>query len=269
VPFGPLTAGGLIHARILDDDALKADNDRYAYAPAESHAHVLVLSPDAAVRDDLARVLLAVNSNFIITTADPAQFKGAEAYELAVLHDSYVPGINAQSRMLVFPPLSSSGKIPGLQVAGTAAAALLTNESHGDSNAAPTALASTRTLVVPEWMSVRASGTAAGAHEIMPLVAAGALPSGQFGLVAFDVRQHLLLDPDRLDALVATVDLVRELTAPSDLRIVSTGTYVAVPAPAGAKVTAPDGTAVSPSRDQWSRLRIRPLQAGDYAIESV
>ena len=74
VPFGPLTAGGLLHARILDDDALEADNDRYAYAPVESHAHVLVLSPDAAVRDDIARVLLAVNSNFIIATADPAHF---------------------------------------------------------------------------------------------------------------------------------------------------------------------------------------------------
>ena len=76
VPFGPLTSGGLVHARIHGEDALEADNDRYAYAPVESHAHVLVLSPDAAVRDDLARVLLAVNSNFIITTADPAQFKG-------------------------------------------------------------------------------------------------------------------------------------------------------------------------------------------------
>ncbi len=269
VPFGPLTTGGLVHARIRDEDALKADNDRYAYAPVESHAHVLVLSPDAAVRDDLARVLLAVNSNFIIATADPAQFKGAEAYELAVMHDSYVPGINAQSIMLVFPPLSSSGKIPGLQVAGTAAAALMTNEGRSDSNAAPTALASTRVAAIPEWMSVRASGTAAGAHEVLPLVATGSLPSGQFGLVAFDVRQHLLLDPDRLDALVATGDLVRELTAPTDLRIVSTGTFVAVPAPAGAKVTAPDGTAISPSRDQWSRLRIRPLQPGDYTIEAA
>ncbi len=269
VLFGPLTSGGLVHARIRSEDALKADNDRYAYAPVESHAHVLVLSPDAAVRDDLARVLLAVNSNFIITTADPAQFKGTESYELAVLHDSYVSGINAQSIMLVFPPLGSSGKIPGLQVSGTAPAALMTNESRDDSNAAPTALAATRMVVLPEWMSVRASGTAAGAHEALPLVATGALPSGQFGLVAFDVRQHLLLDPDRLDALVATVDLVRELTAPADLRIVPTGTFVAVPAPAGAKVTAPDGGAIAPSRDQWGRLRIRPLQPGDYAIEAA
>lgn len=94
-------------------------------------------------------------------------------------------------------------------------------------------------------------------------------PSGQFGMVAFDVRQHLLLDPDRLDALVATVDLVRELTAPTKLRIVSTGTFLALPAPADAKVMAPDGSTVSPSRDRWGRLRIRPLQPGHYAVESA
>ena len=74
------------------------------------------------------------------------------------------------------------------------------------------ALGPTRMLVMPEWMAVKASGTAAGAHETLPLVASGALPAGRFGVVAFDVRGHLLLDPDRLDALVATVDLVRELT---------------------------------------------------------
>ena len=37
-------------------------------------AQVLVLSPDAAVRDDIARVLLAVNANFQIETADPAKY---------------------------------------------------------------------------------------------------------------------------------------------------------------------------------------------------
>jgi hypothetical protein len=117
-------------------------------------------------------------------------------------------------------------------------------------------------------MTVKASGTAAGAHEMLPLAATGSLPSGQFGLVAFDVRQHLLLDPDRLDALVATVDLVRELTAPSQLQIVSTGTFLAVPAPADAKVTTPDGSAVLASRDKWGRLRIRPLQPGLYSAGS-
>jgi len=269
VPFGPLTTGGLVHARILDHDALAADNDRYAYAPADSHAHVLVLSPDAAVRDDLARVLLAVNSNFIIATADPAHFNGTEQYALVVMHDCYVAGIKAQSVLMVFPPASASDKIAGLRIIGTSADALMTNQGHADSSAAPTALASTRTLVIPEWMTLRASGTAAGAREILPLAATGSLPSGEFGVVAFDVRQHLLLDPDRLDALVATVDLVRDLMAPRDLRIVSTGTFLAVPAPADAKVVAPDSSAISPSRDKWGRLRIRPLQSGDYSIESA
>src|SRR5208283_5435001 len=49
--FGPLTTGGVLHARILTPDAIDADNNRYAFAPSESAAHALVLSPDPAVRD--------------------------------------------------------------------------------------------------------------------------------------------------------------------------------------------------------------------------
>ena len=103
----------------------------------------------------------------------------------------------------------------------------------------------------------------------LPLVASGALPCGQFGIVAFDVRDHLLLDPDRLDALVAMVDLVRELVAPAELHIVSTGTFLALPAAADAKVVAPDGSIIAASRDKWGRLRIRPLLPGDYSVESA
>jgi len=273
VRFGPLTAGGLVHAQILSPDALDVDNDRYAYAAVDSPAQVLVLSPDAAVRDDIARVLLAVNSSFVIATADPANFKNDvkanQHYTLAVMHDYYAADIKAQSVLLVFPPASSSDKVPGLRIVGTSPAALMTNQGRVNANAAPTVLASTRTVVIPEWMTVKASGTAAGAHEMVPLAATGSLPSGEFGLLAFDVRNHLLLDPDRLDALIATVDLVRELTAPTQLQIVSTGTFLAVPAAADAKVIAPDGSAVTPSRDQWGRLRIRPLQPGHYSVESA
>ncbi len=269
VPFGPLTSGGLVHARILDEDALEADNHRYVYAPVETHAHVLVLSPDPAVRDDLARVLLAVNSNFIIATADPAQFKAAPAqqYDLAVMHDCYVAAVKAQAVLLVFPPAGSSNSIPGLTLIGDSPAALMTNQGQAVSNAAPAVLGPTRMLVIPEWMVVKASGTAGGAHETLPLVASGALPAGRFGVVAFDVRGHLLLDPDRLDALVATVDLVRDLTAPAGLRIVDTGTFLAMPAPADAKIIAPDGAEISASRDHWGRLRLHPLQPGHYSIE--
>lgn len=267
VPFGPLTAGGLVHARILSGDALEADNDRYAYASVDSAARVLVLSPDPTVRDDLARVLLAVNSNFIIATADPAKFKSNENFALAVMHDCYVAGINAQSTLLVFPPVTA--QVPGLRVISTAPAAMMTNQGRTDATATPTLLDSTRSLTAPEWMTVKALGNTAGAHEMLPLAASGALSSGQFGLIAFDVRDHLLLDPDRLDALVAIVDLVRELTGPTQLRIVSTGTYLTMPGAPDAKVTAPGGSVISGSRDKWGRLHIRPLQSGRYSIDSA
>jgi hypothetical protein len=269
VPFGPLTAGGLVHAQILSGDALDADNDRYAYAAVDSPARVLVLSPDASVRDDLARVLLAVNSNFIIATADPAKFKSDERYALVVMHDCYVAGVKAQSTLLVFPPAAMSDHLPGLRIISTSPAAMMTNQGRTDANATPTLLASTRALAVPDWMTVKAFGTGAGAHEMLPLAASGELSSGSVGVLAFDVRGHLLLDPDRLDALVATVDMIRELTAPSQLRIVSTGTYLAMPAAPDAKVIAPNGSVISTSRDEWGRLRIRPLQPGRYSIESA
>ena len=73
VPFGPLQSGGLVSARIENDDPLAADNQRWAYAQIDAPEKVLVVSPDAGVRDDLARVLLAVNQNFIVTAIEAAQ----------------------------------------------------------------------------------------------------------------------------------------------------------------------------------------------------
>ena len=268
IPFGPLTSGGLVHARLVSPDALAADNDRYAYAPMEVAAKVIVLSPDATARDDLARVLLAVNSNFIITAADPAKFTATDEYSLAVMHDCYVPSVKARAILLVFPPVSAS-TIPDLRIAGTIPAAQFTGQGRSDANTTPTFLGPTRRINVPGWMTVKASGTASGMHELLPIVAIGSLPSGNLGLLSFDIREHLILDPDRLDALVATVDLVRELTAPTQLQIVSTGTFLAIPAPPDARIATPDGSIVPVSRDQWGRLRIRPLQAGHYSVEST
>lgn len=270
VPFGPLASGGLVHAGILSRDALEADNNRYAFAPMEVASRVLVLSPDASARDDIARVLLAVKSNFIISTADPAKFSGANEYALAVMHDCYVPTVNAQSILLMFPPLSmgqSNNHFPGLRVVGTVPGAQLSRKERA--NSTPTQLASTRKVSIPEWMTLKASGSGVGVREIIPLAAIGSIPAGRFGVVAFDIRDHLLLDPDRLDALLTTVDLIRELTAPQQLQIVSSGAFLAIAAPSGAKVVAPDGTTLASSPDHWGRLRIRPTQAGHYAIESA
>jgi hypothetical protein len=87
-------------------------------------------------------------------------------------------------------------------------------------------------------------------------------------VLAFDVRDHLLLAPDHLDALVLTVDLVKQLTAPRDILIVSTGADVSVPATGTARVTQPDAIARTVNADKWGRVRIRPLQAGRYIVES-
>jgi hypothetical protein len=111
--------------------------------------------------------------------------------------------------------------------------------------------------------------TAAGAgHRSIPVAAIGRGSNGAIGLIAFDVTNHLLLAPDHLDALILTVDLLRQLTAPREMQIVSTGTYASAPATANAKVTEPDGSVRTVAPDRFGRVRIRPLQAGRYSIES-
>src|SRR5258708_24435435 len=141
--FGPLKTSGLLHARILTSDAIDADNSRYAYAPSDLAARVLVLSPDAAVRDDLARVLLAVNANFQIETADPARYvapsvPNAQPFEMGVMHDSYVPTVKADSTLLIFPPQVPKNGI-GISVDATIANADILGAAAAESTA-PTAI---------------------------------------------------------------------------------------------------------------------------------
>ena len=272
VSFGPLKTGGLLHARILNADAIDADNSRYAYAPSEVAASVLVLSPDAAVRDDLARVLLAVNANFQIETADPAKYVApsgpdAKPLELAVMHDCYVPAVKVASTLLIYPPDGTKNGI-GVSVDGTVARADIRGDATGESRALNSlALGDTRVVAIPEWMDLLATATGPG-HSSIPLAAIGRAAGGPVGVIAFDVRDHLLLAPDHLDALVLTVDLMKQLTAPRDIMIVPTGADVSVAAAGTARVTQPDGSVRTVSADKWGRVRIRPMQAGRYTVES-
>ena len=277
VPFGPLTAGGVVHARILTADAIEADNSRYAYVASDTPARVLVLSPDAAVRDDLARVLLALNSNFQIETVDPAQYHpdpnyaaGAKPFELVVMHDCYVHAIAAASTLLIYPPQDKSGAtLPeGISVSGALASVDLHAGSIGASGGGESVtLGATRVVAIPEWMDPIATAAGAG-HRSIPVAAFGRASAGPVGVIAFDVRNHLLLAPDHLDALILTVDLLKQLTAPSEIQIVSTGAYVSVPASADARVTEPDARVRVVAPDRFGRVRIRPMNAGRYSIES-
>lgn len=280
VPFGPLKTGGVLHARILTPDAIDADNNRYAYAPSDGAAQVLILSPDAAVRDDIARVLLAVNANFQIETADPVKYladknasgRSAKPLELAVMHDCYVPVAGAASTLLIYPPqlgknLPYAAAI-GISVNGTIASADIRSDAMGGAPGIESlTLGATRIVAIPEWMDLIATATGP-AHSSIPLAAIGRAAGGPVGVLAFDVRDHLLLAPDHLDALVLTVDLIKQLIARRDILIVPTGAEVSVPATGTARVTQPDASARTITADKWGRVRIRPLQAGRYTVES-
>ncbi len=278
VPYGPLRAGGLLHARILTDDAIAADNSRYAYAVSDRPARILVLSPVASVRDDIARILLAVDSNFQIETSDPAHYPeafpsadtGSKPLELVVMHDCYVPGIKAASTLFVYPPVGrANSATDGISVQGTVAAAELKADSVSSAGGGnPTMLGSTRIMTLPEWMDPTASAGNA-ANPSIPVAAIGGAAGGRVGAVAFDLRNHLLLDPDHLEALIVMVDLMKQLTAPSDIQIVATGSYLSIPATGSARVTNPDGTAQVIPADKSGRVRFRPLQAGRYEVESA
>jgi hypothetical protein len=268
VPFGPLRAGGVLHASIPTADAIAADDQRWAFASIAAAMPVLVLSPDAGVRDDLARVLLAVNQNFQVQTANPASFHapaGAAPYELVVMHDCYLRHVSARSALLVYPPANPPRleRVPGLSVDGSLPAATM-NGPRDDA----VKLGATRIIAVPEWMEVLATAAGHGSDTRVPVSAIGKIPDGRIGVLAFDLRGHFLMNPDNLDALVATIELIKQLTAPGDVQIVSTGAYVSVPAAATAVVTRPDGTTATLVPDKWGRVHLRPLLEGEYRIES-
>jgi hypothetical protein len=280
VAFGPLVRGGLVSARIPNDDALAADNQRWAYAQSDAPDKVLLVSPDAAVRDDLARVLLAVNQSFIITALDAKSFRAEQQpgdFSLVVMHDSYDSRLDAVSRLrlIVYPPApsrpssspaSSVSNAMELPITGALPLVELRNRAGaGDLPRSPR-LGPARVLALPSWMEVLGSGD--GNSGSIPLAAYGRDRQGAVGVIAFDVRDHLLLDPDRIDALILAVELLRHLLAPEDLQIVSTGSYATVPAAGSARVVAPDGNSQTLVASSDGRIRFRALQAGRYRIES-
>jgi hypothetical protein len=77
----------------------------------------------------------------------------------------------------------------------------------------------------------------------------------------------LLLDPDRLDALVLAVDTLKQVIAPENFKVVATGTFVDIATFAPAAVTAPDGSIVRLQPDQSGRVRFRTLQVGPYKVQ--
>jgi hypothetical protein len=272
VALQPLPEGGLLHARITTADALAADNERYALAPSITQAKVLVLSPDANARDDLARIVLAINPNFVVTAVDPAFFptSGAAAQEfaLALLHDCDDVGVNASARMFIFPEprLSGSKHTPLLPVVGSVAVAELESRQDTGPLPMPALLGPSRIVSLPGWMDSLARGAPVGGHDSLPLAAVGRSSEGEVGMLAFDIRNHLLLDPDRLDALVLTVDMLKRVLAPQNVKVVATGTFVAISTFAPVTLTAPDGSTSGLQPDQWGRVRFRPLEAGRYTV---
>jgi hypothetical protein len=274
VTFAPLDDGGLIHARILTPDALAADNDRYALAPSTLKAQALVLSPDADVRDDLARIVLAIDANMTVTAMDPAQFKSSKAsaqqFTLAILHDCSDAEVQAFARLFIFPEpwLKHSRRPPVIPVVRSVA--LLELQSREDTGALPTPalIGPSRVVAIPGWMDTLARGAAAGERESFPVAAAGRNANGEIGVIAFDIRNHMLLDPDRLDALVLTVDTLKRLIAPQDIKVVPTGPFVAISTLAPATLRDPDGAISVLQPDRWGRVRFRPLEAGRYTVSA-
>jgi hypothetical protein len=272
VTFRPLAEGGLLRARIITADALAADNERYALAPAIAQARVLVLSPDADSRDDLARIVLAINPNFVVTALDPVLYPSSSAagqrFALAVLHDCSDAGVNASARMFIFPEprLPGSKRPPLVPVSGSVAVAELESRQDSGPLSTPALLGPARIVSLPGWMDSLARGAPIGAHDSLPLAAAGRNREGEVGVLTFDIRNHLLLDPDRLDALVLTVDTLKRMVAAQNVKVVATGSFVAVSTFGAATLTAPDGSTIALQQDQWGRVRFRPLNVGRYLI---
>ncbi len=271
VNIGPLPGGGVVEALIKTPDGLAADNVRYAYAAGSRSLKGLVVSPDPTVRDDLARVLRAVDPGSIVVAGAANQLSSAQIEkslggktqpDIAIIHDSDASGIGAAAKLLIFPP--GSREIP---LKSTLPVSQIDDRTDLGPLTRPLLLGPTRTLSLPEWMDPIAHGTAPSRAGVLPFAASGVSAQGPEAVIAFDIRGHRLLDPDMLDTLVLTIDLVKALAAPRDIHIVPTGAYVTLPAAAVAKVVEPDGSTVQAAPGYAGLIRFRPLYAGRYEID--
>ena len=273
LPFGPLTEGGLLRARLVNADALEADNSRWALAPKDKPDKALVMSPSPEARDDLARVLLAVNQNLIVTAVDPVKFDLATSprYRLAVLNDVYDPGVKAVARLIIYPPpWLEHFAAAVMAVAGVKhrAVAEMQERADGEQLSQPLALSPARILSLPQWMDVVAHGTGAGSSGSFPWRASVTMP-GRRRHDRVQRKRHMLLDPDKIEALVLTVDMVKRLLAPQDLQVVATGPRSASLA-TGRRENRRTRRSVSDARaDEMGRVHVRPIEAGRYVITSA
>lgn len=268
VPFGPLKVAGVVQARILSPDGLAADNVRYAYAVPERALKVVVLSPDPAVRDDLARVLRAVAPAAQVMAGDAAKLTPQDLSsfsnsrpDLLILHDSDEVAIDAAAKLLIFPHSGSN-----VRVRATLPASQLDDRVDLGPLTRPLDLGPTRELSLPDWMDAVARGTGPQSSVVLTLAARGSGPKGRLGVIAFDIRGHRLMNPDMLDTLVLTVDLMKALTAPREVRVVATGSYLTIPATVAASVRAPDGSSFILQPGYGDRVRLLPLHAGPYEV---
>jgi hypothetical protein len=282
VRFGPLPHGGIVRARILTGDGLSTDNQRYALAPSVTPARALVVSPDRAARDDLARIVLAVDPRYRVTASDVTAAALSELthqnFDLAVVHDFSGAGITAAARLFIYPEPGFSGS-PEPVVTGSrapvqnkgvsnVAQAELRSRADAPPLATPVILGPARVIALPGWMDPLALGAEAEDQPAFPLAGLGRTMDGAIGMLSFDVRDHLLLDPDRLDALLLTIDTLKRLTAPADVKVVSTGEFVSLATFAPATLIDPAGARSPLIPDKWGRVRFRPFEAGRYVLSA-
>jgi hypothetical protein len=196
-----------------------------------------------------------------MTPSTIAKSMGGAMPDIAIIHDSAPEPFAAGATVFIFPP--ARGPFP---VKATLPVSQMDDRTDLGPLTRPLVLGPTRSLSLPEWMDPVAHGTAPQQPGLLTLAAAGTSAQGPQAVLAFDVRGHRLLDPDMLDALVMTVDLLKSLTAPRDLQVVSTGAYVTFPAGAPVKIIEPDGSTAEAAPGYGGMVRFRPLYAGRYDI---
>ena len=260
----------MVEALIQTPDALIADNVRYAYAAGNRSLRVVVISPEPQVRDDLARVLRAVDPGSLVLAGTAEQLTPAAVTKaldaatpyIAIIHDSPDNGIHAASKLLIFP--RNSREIP---LKSTLPVSQMDDRSDLGPLTRPLLLGPTRDLGLPDWMDPVAHGTAPNRAGVLPLAASGVSAQGPEAVIAFDIRGHRLIDPDMLDTLVLTIDMVKALAGPRNIHVVSTGAYVTIPAKSPAKVIQPDGSTAEIAPGYGDLIRFQPLYAGRYQID--
>lgn len=268
LPLPALPGAGVLRASLDVDDALAADNRAYAYVRPLRPLHVLVVSADAALLDELRRVAAAAPGLQLEALA-PAAYDGSQTADLILFHRVAPPLPTGAASLYVAPadprgPFPPRGRLDDVTLSDAALGHPALRSVRLD---LPFSFAGVEVLDPPPWAHTLISARAG--NQELPLVFVGQVNEHRQAVLAFDLANQGLLRADHTDLLLLLLDLVDWLVPAADgVHVIPTGSVQVVDSlpdlprhivdPRGAEATLP--------ADQ--RPLIDARLAGEYRVSA-